>query len=422
MPLILVGLNHRTAPIEVRERLSFDDSAAGAFLGAVREVPSIRGASLLSTCNRVESMVSCADEGAIEDLVNLMIGRSELRREEVEKHLYIFRNAEVIRHLFRVASGLDSMILGEPQIGGQVRASYQFALSNRTLDPILTQLYETTLRVAKRIRTETGIGEHAVSIPFAAVELAKKIFGDLEGLQILLIGAGKMGELTAQHLQGFGLKKVFVANRAYQRATELAERFEGQAIRFEEMDEHLATCDIVITSTAAPHFVLGPEQVWEALESRRRKSLFLIDLSVPRNIDPAVSEVEGAYLYNIDDLKEVADSNRQKRADKAVDAENIVEKEVENFLRRLAAHDAVPTIVELQSRLEEIRKGELDKCLRRLGPITAEQQQAIEIFSSSIINKVLHYPILRLKETAAASQPEERETVRQTIRKIFGLG
>lgn len=212
------------------------------------------------------------------------------------------------------------------------------------------------------------------------------------------------------------------ANRAHQRATELAERFEGEAIRFEEMESYLASCDIVITSTAAPHYVIGPEQIRQAVEVRRRKSLFLIDLSVPRNIDPAVSEVEGAYLYNVDDLKEVADANRQKRAEKALEAEQIIEKEVESFLRRLAAHDAVPTIVELQSRLEEIRKGELDKCLRRLGPITTEQQQAIEVLSTSIINKVLHYPILRLKETAAAPEPEERESVRQTIRKIFGLG
>jgi glutamyl-tRNA reductase len=422
MPLILIGLNHRTAPIEVRERLSFDDSSAAEFLGSARSVDSVRGASILSTCNRVETVVSCGDENAAEALVDLLVSRSTFRREEVERHLYILRNAEVVRHLFRVASGLDSMILGEPQIGGQVRGSYQRALTLKTLDPILTQLYETTLRVAKKVRSDTGIGEHAVSIPFAAVELAKKIFGDLEGLQILLVGAGKMGELTAQHLHGFGLKKVFVANRAFQRATELAERFEGEAIRFESVDEHLASCDIVITSTAAPHYVLEPEQISAALETRRRKSLFLIDLSVPRNIDPAVAEVEGAYLYNVDDLKEVADSNRQRRAEKAVVAEEIIEREVEGFLRRLAAQDAVPTILELQTRLEDIRKGELDKCLRRLGPITAEQQQAIEILSSSIINKVAHYPILRLKETAAAPEPEERETVRQTIRKIFGLG
>lgn len=422
MPLILVGLNHRTAPIEVRERLSFDEPSAAGFLDSARQVSDIRGASILSTCNRVETVVSCGDENSLQSIVDLLVARSELDRGEVEKHLYIFRNAEVIRHLFRVASGLDSMILGEPQIGGQVKASYVRAQSLKTLDPILTQLYETTLRVAKRVRSETGIGEHAVSIPFAAVELAKKIFGDLEGLQVLLVGAGKMGELTAQHLHGFGLKRVFVANRAHQRATELAERFEGEAIRFEEMESYLASCDIVITSTAAPHYVIGPEQIRQAVEVRRRKSLFLIDLSVPRNIDPAVSEVEGAYLYNVDDLKEVADANRQKRAEKALEAEQIIEKEVESFLRRLAAHDAVPTIVELQSRLEEIRKGELDKCLRRLGPITTEQQQAIEVLSTSIINKVLHYPILRLKETAAAPEPEERESVRQTIRKIFGLG
>jgi glutamyl-tRNA reductase len=422
MPLILVGLNHRTAPIEVRERLSFDDSTAADFLENVKRLESVRGASVLSTCNRVETVVSSSDESAAERLVDLLAAQNDMSRDDIEKHLYVLRHAEVIRHLFRVASGLDSMVLGEPQIGGQVRASYQRAQTLHTLDPVLVQLYETTLRVAKKVRSETGIGEHAVSIPFAGVELAKKIFGDLKGLSVLLIGAGKMGELTAQHLSGFGLKKVFVANRAYPRACELAERFDGEAVKFDALEEHLASCDIVVTSTAAPHYVVTPDQVRDALEGRRRKSLFLIDLSVPRNIDPEVSSVEGAYLYNIDDLKEVAESNRQRRAEKAQSAEGIVEREVEAFVRRMATQDAVPTILELQTRLEDIRKAELEKCLRRLGPITTEQQQAIEILSSSIINKVLHYPIVRLKETAASPEQEERETIRQTIRKIFGLG
>ncbi|HYM62136.1 MAG TPA: glutamyl-tRNA reductase, partial [Thermoanaerobaculia bacterium] len=337
----------------------------------------------------------------------------------LERHLYILRHGDVIRHLFRVASGLDSMILGEPQIGGQVRKAFQTSQSLSTLDPLLQQLFEHTLRVAKRVRSETGIGEHAVSVPYAAVELAKKIFGDLRGLQVLLLGAGEIGELTAEHMASFGPKHVFVANRAYERAVQLAERFGGDAVQFDALESCLETCDIVIASTAAPHFVIDAAQVKRALAARKLRNLFLIDLSVPRNLDPAIAQLDGAYLYNIDDLQQVADANMERRQQKAGQAEEIIAREVESFRKRLVAQDAVPTIVELQERLEGIRAAELEKCLRRLGPITAEQRSAIEMLSTQMINKILHYPILQLKE--APDEPAERETLRRTIRKIFGL-
>lgn len=422
MSLILLGVNHRTAPIEVRERLNIRQAESEEFLGGVRDIAHVRGAAMLSTCNRVELVVSADDEDVIEPLIISLGQRSDLDRSTIENHLYVLRDAEVVRHMFRVASGLDSMILGEPQIGGQVREAYHLATRRRLLDPVLQQLFDATLRTAKRVRSETGISEHAVSVPFAAVELARKIFGDLEGLEVLLAGAGKIGELTAQHLAGFGLKSIFVANRAYVRATELAKQFGGEAIRFEELSSRLATCDILIASTSAPHYVLHAEDIARAMSTRRRRSLFLIDLAVPRNLDPAIADIEGAYLYNIDDLGEVAQTNLEKRRVKAAEGEQIIAREVENFLRRLAGHDAVPTILELQSRLENIRSSELEKCLRRLGPISTQQQEAIEMLSTSIINKVLHYPILRLKESAADARPEEKESFRNTIRKIFGLG
>lgn len=421
MSLILVGLNHHTAPVEVRERLSVSASNEPEMLAALTGLSGVRGAGILSTCNRVETILSSDSEQAIEPVVDLIVSRSSMRRSEVEGHLYILRNGEVVRHLFRVTAGLDSMILGEPQIGGQVREAYNRAQALDATDPILRQLFDAALRVAKRVRTDTGIGEHAVSVPFAAVELAKKIFGKLDGLNVLLVGAGEAGELTAQHLNGYGVKKVFVANRAHERAVELARRFDGEAIHFDSLEERLRSCEIVIVSTAAPHYLIRPEHVRAALSERRRGNLFLIDLSVPRNIDPEISGIEGAFLYNVDDLREVADTNRHKREQKAVSAEEIIEREVDGFMRRLASHDAVPTILELQGRLDEIRRLELEKCLRRLGPITTEQQQAIEALSTSIINKVLHYPIIRLKETAAADQPEDRESIRQQIRRVFGL-
>jgi glutamyl-tRNA reductase len=419
MPLILVGLNHRTAPVGVRERLDIPDSRLGETTQALRAIDGVDGAAMLSTCNRVEAIVSTRDEDSIEAIVEWLARIAAANRAELEKHLYILRHGDVVKHLFRVCSGLDSMIVGEPQIGGQVKKAFVTAHDLGTLDSLLTQLYEQTLRVAKRVRTDTGIGEHAVSVPYAAVELARKIFGNLRGLQVLLLGAGDMGELTAEHLHQQDVKQVFVANRSFDRAVELAQRFDGAAVQFERLDEQLANCDIVIASTAAPHFLIEPQQVERALDSRKRRNLFLIDLSVPRNINPEVGQIDGAYLYNVDDLQLVADANLGLRQQKAREAEQIVVREVEAFRKRLVAQDAVPTILELQQRLENIRAAELEKCLRKVGPMTAEQREAIEMFSTQMVNKILHYPILQLKE--ASDEPQERESLRRTIRKIFGL-
>ncbi len=417
--LILVGLNHRTAPVDVRERLSVSDVQIEETTSSLRAISGVEGAAVLSTCNRVEAIVSTNDEDVIAEIVEWLARRATTVRAELEKHLYIVRHGDVVKHLFRVASGLDSMIVGEPQIGGQFKKAFMTAQHLGALDTLLTQLYENTLRVAKKVRTETGIGESAVSVPYAAVELAKKIFGDLRGLHVLLLGTGEMGELTAEHLHSQEVKQVFVANRSYERAVELAERFGGAAVNFDAIDEHLTRCDIVIASTAAPHFIVERHHAARAIEMRRKRNLFLIDLSVPRNIDPAVAEIDGAYLYNVDDLQQVAEANLELRQEKARDAEQIVVREVEQFRKRLVAQDAVPTILELQQRLETIRAAELEKTLRKVGPMTAEQREAIEMLSSQLVNKILHYPILQLKE--ASDEPQERESLRRTIRKIFGL-
>ena len=419
MPLILVGINHRTAPVDVRERLDVADSRLADTTASLGALDGVDGAAILSTCNRVEAIVSTRNEDVIASVVEWLAARASTARTELEKHLYILRHGDVVKHLFRVASGLDSMIVGEPQIAGQVKEAFATAHDLGKLDSLLTQLFEQTMRVAKKIRTDTGIGENAVSVPYAAVELAKKIFGDLRGLHVLLLGAGDMGELTAEHLHQQNVKQVFVANRSYERAVELADRFEGAAVQFDRVDEQLASADIVIASTAAPHYVLEPRHVERALDGRKNRNLFLIDLSVPRNINPAIAQVEGAYLYNVDDLQQVADSNHQLRQQKAREAEQIVLREVEVFRHRLVSQDAVPTILELQQRLENIRMTELEKCLRKVGPITAEQRQAVEMFSTQLVNKILHYPILQLKD--GAEEPQERESLRRTIRKIFGL-
>lgn len=418
--LTVVGVSHHTAAVDVRERLGIADKEVPLFLAEVRRIAGVEGAAILSTCNRVEVVVSSSSDEVAEQVVATLCSRAGVSAADLEQYVYVLQNAEVVRHLFRVTAGLDSMIVGEPQIGGQVREAFRLASDAGTLDPLLHRLYEHGFRAAKRARSETGIGEHAVSVPFAAVELARKIFGDLRALQVLVVGAGEMAELTAEHLNQYGVEKVFVANRARERAAELAARFGGEAIDFSAFPPYLESCDVVIVSTAAPHYVIDVADVTTALASRRRRELFLIDLSVPRNIDPAAGSVAGAYLYNIDDLEGVVVRNREERQRRADDAEIIIAQEVDSFLRRIAAHQAIPTIVELQERVEEIRRSELERCLRRMGPISADQREVIETLTSNIINKILHYPIVRLKESAA-DDDQGAETIRETIRRIFGL-
>jgi glutamyl-tRNA reductase len=404
----LIGLNHRTAPLDVRERLSVAEGRLPDVTEALMRLRGIDGACVLSTCNRVEVLVSSASGDVVDRVIDWLARHGATTREALEPHLYVRRGEDAVTHLFRVASGLDSMLIGEPQIAGQVKKAF----TGGALDPTLHQLFEQTMHVAKRVRSQTGIGEHAVSVPYAAVELAKKIFGELQGVRVLLLGAGEMGELTAEHFAKQNVKQIFVANKTYERAVELARRFGGSAVQFSAFEEQLAACDIVIASTSAPHHVIESAQVQRALAARRQRGLFLVDLSVPRNIDPAIARVDGAYLYDIDDLQQVAETNRERRRCEATRAEEIVASEVWAFRRRAETDDAVPTIVELRARVDEIRGAELEKCLRKLGPIPVEQRQAIECFAAQLTNKILHQPIVELKKSAP---------LRATIRRIFGL-
>src|SRR5258708_27554997 len=342
--LVLIGVNHRTAPADVRERLSMANKL-GEHLQSLRALAGVDGGAIVSTCNRVEVVVSTPSEDIIESIVDWLAERCGEARGELEKHLYVLRHGEVVKDFVRVPSGLTSMIVGEPQIAGQVKSAFQTSKESGGLDHVLLQLFEQTMRVAKRIRTDTGIGEHAVSVPFAAVELAKKIFGNLGAVNVLIIGAGEMAELTAEHLAGFAPKQIFVANRAFERAVDLAARFRGEAIQFNDLEPRLAACDIVVASTGARHFIITAEQVERALENRKQRNLFLIDLSVPRNIEPSAAKVDGAYLYNIDDLQLVADSNRALRQQKALLAEEIFVREVEGFRKRLPTQNTAPTIL-----------------------------------------------------------------------------
>ena len=405
----LIGLNHRTAPVDVRERLSVSETRLAGVTEALAQLPGVEGACLISTCNRVEVVVTSATDDVVDTVVGWMARHAQTPREILEPHLYIHGGTDAVTHLFRVASGLDSMVVGEPQIAGQVKKAFASA----SLDHTLRQLFEQTMHVAKKVRSQTGIGEHAVSIPYAAVELAKKIFGELDGVRVLLLGAGEMGELTAEHFAAQRVQQIFVANKTYERAVDLAARFDGVAVQFASFEEQLAECDIVIASTSAPHYVIERAQVLRALEARSQRGLFLVDLAVPRNIDPAISGIDGAYLYDIDDLQHVADANIEKRRCKAAHAEEIVAAEVRSFRKRCVAEDAVPTIVELRARLDEIRNAELQKCLRRLGPVSLEQREAIEQFAVQMTNKILHQPIVELRQS---------ESLRSVIRTIFGLG
>ncbi|MFL6248465.1 MAG: glutamyl-tRNA reductase, partial [Thermoanaerobaculia bacterium] len=403
----LIGLNHRTAPLDVRERLAVTEAKLPEITHALTRLPGVEGACVISTCNRVEVVVSSPDD-VVENVIDWLSRHGRTSRETLEPHLYIRRGSEAVTHLFRVASGLDSMVIGEPQIAGQVKKAFV----GGALDSTLQQLFEQTMHVVKKVRSQTGIGEHAVSIPYAAVELAKKIFGELDGVRVLLLGAGEIGELTAEHFAKQHVRQIFVANKTYQRAVELSERFGGSAVQFDAFEEQLAECDIVIASTAAPHFVIEQAHVQRALDARSQRGLFLIDLAVPRNIDPAIASLDGAYLYDIDDLQQVADANIERRRCKAAHAEEIVAAEVRSLRRRMDVEDAVPTIIELRARVDEIRNAEIERCLRRMGPIALEQREALEQFAVQLTNKILHQPIVELKKS---------DSLRGTVRKIFGL-
>jgi glutamyl-tRNA reductase len=420
MGIVVVGLSHKTAPIEVREKLNFPEATVPEALRKLMSYEGIRESLILSTCNRVEIYASVLDTAAgIERIKQFISDYHGLSREALEQSLYVYPDAHGVRHTFRVASSLDSMVLGEAQILGQLKDAFDIALKTKTTSTILNKLIKKSISVAKRVRTETRLAEGAVSISSAAVELAKKIFGELEGKVVMLLGAGEMAELAAQHLLGNGVKNILVANRTFERAEELAKEFKGDAIRFEHFPDALVMVDILICATGASNYVVRRDIVTRALKERRNKPIFMIDISNPRNIEPEVDKIDNVYLYDIDDLQGKVDVNTEGRAKEAEKAEDLIALEVETYLQWERALDAVPTIVDLREKVEDVRKRELEKTMGSLNGITEDQKRAVEAMSQAIVNKLLHAPLVVLKQ--AASTPDSGDATIAIARRLFNL-
>ncbi len=417
MKIIVIGLNHKTADVEVREKLAFNGAKLDEGLLRIMDLPGVNEAIVLSTCNRVEIYVSAKDpDGTYEEIKGFLGKFHGLDRAAIERSLYLYKDRDAVRHSFRVASSLDSMVVGEPQILGQLKDAFEFALEKKTTSILLNRLMKKSISVAKRVRTETKIAENAVSISFAAVELARKIFTDFSEKSFMLLGAGEMAELAAKHMMSFGVKSVTVANRTYERGCDLAKEFNGRAIEFEGFLKEMVHTDIIICSTGAPSYILHKEEMQRVMKERKQKPVFIIDISVPRNVDPGINDLDNVYLYDVDDLQGVVDSNIIERQKEARKAEEIIAEEIDSFERWLASLDSVPTVVALRSMAETIKRDELERLLNKLPELGEKERKAIEYMASAITNKLIHPPTVALKEDA-----EDRDTLIATIRKLYAL-
>jgi glutamyl-tRNA reductase len=417
MNIVIVGLNHDTATIDVREKVAFDEKKLGEALEILKNSPEVKENIILSTCNRVEIYANAgARESGAEHIKQFIADFHNVPRDILEKSLYVYTGSKALRHIFRVASSLDSMVLGEPQILGQLKDAFDFALKKKSTSVLLNKLMKKSISVAKRIRTETKIGESAVSISFAAVELAKKIFEDLSTETFMLIGAGEMAELAARHLINNGVKDVLVTNRTFERAEELAREFNGRAVEFDAWLQELVHTDIVICSTGAPNYILVKEQIHKIMKQRKNRPVFIIDISVPRNIDPSINEIDNIYLYDIDDLQGVVSTNIQERNKEAEKAERIVDEEVEAFLKWQASLAAVPTIIALRDKADAIKNEELQKTLKKLDNLGENEIKSIEALTNSLVNKLIHFPTSALK-----SEGEDKEIIIDIVNRIFDL-
>ncbi len=419
MKLVLVGLNHRSAPLEVRERLYVPRTALPAVLDDLKRVEGVDESLVLSTCNRTELITRLSDPvSGAGRLVEFLCARHALPAPDLERHLYRLHDLDAVRHTFRVTSSLDSMVLGEPQILGQVKEAYLASLECRALGKVLDGLMRHSFEVAKKVRTRTGIARHPVSVSQAAVSLARQIFGSLSGKNVMLLGAGKMSELAARHLVQDGVRSVLVSNRTYERAVEIARRFHGVAVTFERMAEHFDEVDIVISSTGAPHFVLRLEDVAAMMRRRRGRPVFLIDIAVPRDIDPRVNTLENVYLYDIDDLEQVVNANRQERQNEALLAESLVEEEVAAFRAWLGGLEAGPAIAALRDRCHRLKDEELRRFLEKHRDLSEPQRRELEALLHTVINKILHEPSVRLRRTLGGLDGALKV---EAIRDLFGL-
>ena len=412
MKLALIGVNHKTAPIELRERLSISREALPEVTRALAAVPGVLECMIVSTCNRVE--ILAAVDGAGADLAGFLPRQFGLDSAALAPHLYEHSDRQAVRHLFRVAASLDSMVVGEPQILGQVKDAFAIARDCGAVSGQLESLLQSAFAAAKRVRTETQIGSHSISIASVAVELARKIFGSLSGHTVFLVGAGKMSELAARSLAQQGAGTIMVANRTLERAQDLADRFLGRVVPFEQIFEAAAQADIVITSTGAPYPIFRPEHGQAFLHRRRNRPMFFIDIAVPRDVDPAMNKLEGMFVYDIDDLQSVAAAHLAERSRVAQDAESLVAVEVERFIERQRAVNASPAIVALQRQGEEIRQAELRRMSARLGTLSAEQIAAVEALTRGLVNKFLHQPMQALKQAARENDSARLEALCDT--------
>ncbi len=418
MNLVLVGLNHKTAPIEVRENLYFETASLGAGLDGLRQKAGIKECTILSTCNRVEIYGVTENEGSVGEIKDFLSEFHGVPARYFAHYLYVLTKNSVTRHILRVASSLDSMVMGEPQILGQVKDAYRLAVEKKTIGPILNRLFNHAFFVAKRVRTETGIGNYATSVSHAAVELAKRIFDDISSRRVMLIGAGGMGKHALTQLVAAGVRDLIIANRTLGRAQEIAQKTGGRAIRIEEAYSHLKESDIVITATGSNDFIIKPRNVLDALRLRRNEPMFMIDIGVPRDIDPRVGELENVYLYDIDDLQAVVLETSNVRRDHIQKAEEIVLQGDAGFHQWLEGLKAVPTIISIRRRFDEIKSTEVEKALNKLGNISERDKEIIERMASGIIGKILHHPVTRLK---AEGSKLTGDIYADAIREIFNL-
>jgi glutamyl-tRNA reductase len=419
MRFSITGVNHKTAPVEVRERLAFDERSLPEALRELKSHGGLYEAVILSTCNRVEVAVTADDQTDLQARVtDFLCNSRKVELESLGPHLYHHADREAIRHIFRVAASLDSMVVGEPQILGQMKAAYALAKAHGAAGGLLEAVLTRAFSVAKRVRSETEIGKSAVSVGYVAVELAREIFGSLRGKKVLIVGAGKMSELAARHLHRSGAEQIFVTNRTHDRAVEMAELFKGSVVEYDRFTGRLPEIDIVVASSGAPHYILRKEDVRRVIEARRNRPMFFIDIAVPRNIEPEVNDLDNVFLYDIDDLQKVADANRQGRLKQVEQAEEIISEEVDRMVARLKAREVTPTIVRLQEQLEQLRLAELERMRSRLGPLTPEQEAALEALTRGIIAKIAHAPISELRKQAGA--PDGIQTA-ELIRRVFRL-
>jgi glutamyl-tRNA reductase len=418
MSIVLVGLNHRTAPVELRERLAFGEALIPEALSTLVDHEAVEEGLIVSTCNRVELLASApaGPERGIDQLAKFLCDYHSLTSSDLNDHIYRHTGEDAVKHVFRVASSLDSLVVGEPQILGQVRQAYQHAVSAGTIGRVLSQLMDRAINVARRVRTETAISENPVSVPSVAVELALKIFGDLSGKTVVLVGAGEMAELAARSLVDAGASHLVVTNRTAEHAEALAREFGGGAVNFEALYDVLPSADVVICSTGAPDYVLRGPETARAMKTRKKGPIVFIDISVPRNIDPALANVENSFVFDIDDLKSVMESNLKERQRHAEAAEMIIDVEVKHFIGHLKSMDIGPSIVELKQVLSELALVEVKRNRKRLGVLSVEQEAAIrDILIPALVNKLSHPMIVHMR---LAARNGERVQILDELRKM----